>query len=214
MSRIERNWQYAEQFPEETDAQVRARRLSLELGIEPVSRSVAAAISATAAATDATNMCEIGTGVGVSGLSLLRYRPNATLTSIDVEAEYLREAKGLFAEAGVASSRLRLVEGDARHVVPRLNPSAYDMVLVHAGPTDLLEHVENAVTVVRPGGTILVPDAFAGGNVAEPSARDEGTQRMRDLLHFASDAPGLAVSLSASGDGLLMLVRIDPKDDA
>ncbi|MFC7765629.1 O-methyltransferase [Leucobacter soli] len=100
MSRLERNWQYAEQYPTETDAMVRARRLSLELGIEPVSRSVAAQLGGLVAATGARTICEIGTGVGVSGLALLRYAPEATLTSIEIESEHLRQARTVFSEAG------------------------------------------------------------------------------------------------------------------
>lgn len=75
VSRLESNWQYAEQYPTETEAQVRARRLSLELGIEPVSRAVAAALSALVASSGARAILEIGTGVGVSGLAVLRYAP-------------------------------------------------------------------------------------------------------------------------------------------
>jgi predicted O-methyltransferase YrrM len=70
VSRLERNWQYAEQYPNETEAQTRARRLSLELGIEPVSRAVAAQLSGIVAATAATAICELGTGVGVSAAAL------------------------------------------------------------------------------------------------------------------------------------------------
>lgn len=212
MSKLERNWQYAEQYPGETESLVRARRLSLELGIEPVSRSVAAHLSGLVALSSAQAICEIGTGVGVSGLSLLRYAPEATLTSIESEAEHLREAKVIFAEAGIASARLRLIEGDARRVMPRLNTAAYDVVLLDANPDDLLEHFENALGIVRPGGTIIVPGAFVHGRVADPAARDLATQNMRDLLALVSESPAIAPMLSSAGDGLLALVRLPEND--
>ncbi|MFD5599723.1 O-methyltransferase [Leucobacter sp. NPDC058333] len=209
MSKLERNWQYAEQYPGETDALVRARRLSLELGIEPVSRSIGAQLSGLTALARAQSICEIGTGVGVSGLSLLRYANEATLTSIEIEPEHLREAKGVFADAGIAASRLRLIEGDARHVMPRMNLSAYDLVLIDAAPAQLLEHFENALGIVRPGGSVVVPGAFAHGRVPDPAARDEDTQAMRDLLALVSESPAIAPILSPAGDGLLTLVRLD-----
>ena len=208
MSKLELNWQYAEQYPGETDAQVRARRLSLELGIEPVSRSVSAHLSAVVALSRAQAICEIGTGVGVSALALLRYAPEATLTSIEIEPEHLRQARAVFAEAGIAGSRLRLIEGDARHVMPRLNTSAYDVVVLHAHPLDLLEHFEHALGIVRPGGSIIVPDAFSHGRVPDPTARDEETQNMRDLLNLVSESAAIAPLLSPAGDGVLTLVRL------
>ncbi|GAB2551362.1 class I SAM-dependent methyltransferase [Leucobacter ruminantium] len=209
MSKLERNWQYAEQYPGETEALVRARRLSLELGVEPVSRSVGAHLSAVAALSRAQAICEIGTGVGVSGLSLLRYVDDATLTSIEIEPEHLREAKTMFAEAGIPGSRLRLIEGDARHVVPRLNTSAYDLVLLDANPLELLDHFEHALGIVRPGGSIIVTNAFSHGRVPEPAARDTATQNMRDLLALVSESAAIAPVLSPAGDGVLTLVRLD-----
>ena len=56
MSKVERNWQYAEQYPNEPDSIVRARRLSLELGIEPISRAVASQLSTLVAAIGATTI--------------------------------------------------------------------------------------------------------------------------------------------------------------
>lgn len=209
MSKLERNWQYAEQYPGETEALVRARRLSLELGIEPVSRSVGAQLSGLTVLARAQAICEVGTGVGVSGLSLLRHDPEATLTSIEIESEHLREARGVFADAGIAASRLRLIEGDARHVMPRMNLAAYDLVLLDAEPTQLLEHFENALGIVRPGGCVVVPGAFAHGRVPDPASRDDDTQAMRDLLALVAESPAIAPILSPAGDGLLTLVRLD-----
>lgn len=209
MSRLESNWQYAEQYPTETDAQVRARRLSLELGVEPVSRAVAAALSSLVASTGAQAILEVGTGVGVGSLALLRYAPAAHLTSIEIEPEHLRQARTVFAEAGVPAARLRLIEGDAGKVLPRLNLSAYDLVVLDEDQDRLLEDVELALQIVRPGGTIAVVGAFVHGRVADPTARDASTQNMRDLLGTVAESPAIAAALSPAGDGLLTLTRLD-----
>lgn len=208
MSRLERNWQYAEQFPTESDTQVRARRLSLEMGIEPISRGVAAQISGLVPATKAESICEVGTGVGLSGLSLLRYAPHATLTSIEIEGEYLREARTLFSEAGIPAPNLRLIQGDALQVLPRLNHSAYDVVLIDADHSKIFDFFEIALQIVRPGGTLLIPNAFVHDKVTDPAARDAHTQNMRDLLATVNDSALFAPVLSPVGNGLLMLTRL------
>lgn len=209
VSRLESNWQYAEQYPTETEAQVRARRLSLELGIEPVSRAVAAALSALVASAGARAILEIGTGVGVSGLAVLRYAPEAHLTSIEIEPEYLRHAREVFAEAEIPNARLRLIEGDAGQVLPRLNLGAYDLIVLDENPLRLLEDIESALQIVRPGGTIAVVSAFARGRVPDPAARDAATQNMRDLLATVEESPAIAAALNPAGDGLLTLTRLD-----
>lgn len=213
VSRLERNWQYAEQFPNETESQIRARRLSLELGIEPVSRAVAAQLSVLTVATAAENICEIGTGVGVSGLALMRHAPHATLTSIDAEPEHLRQAKSIFAEAGIPASRLRLIEGDARRVLTRLNHGSYDFVIIDAAPEHLLEFVEHALLICRTGGTIVIPGVFVRGRVTDPAARDQSAAVARDLLGMVSDSPAIAAALSSVGDGLLILTKLEEQLD-
>nr|WP_223159730.1 O-methyltransferase [Leucobacter sp. cx-169] len=208
VSKLERNWQYAEQFPVETESQVRARRLSLELGIEPVSRSVAAHLSSLTVLTGAQSICEIGTGVGASGLALLRHSPEATLTTLDIEAEYQRQAKAVFAEAGIPAARTRLITGDAAQVLPRMNLGSYDLVLIDANPEALLEYLERALTIVRLGGTIVIPNALWRGRVPDPAARDGLTADFRALLSAVVDSPAILPVLSPAGDGLLTLTRI------
>lgn len=208
MSKLERNWQYTEQFPVETETQVHARRLSLELGIEPVSRAVAAHLTSLAVLTGAQNICEIGTGVGVSGLALLRHAPEATLTTLDLEAEHLRQAKVVFAEAGIPAARARLITGDAAQVLPRMNTGSYDLVLIDANPEGLLEYLEQALTIVRLGGTIVIPNALWRGRVPDPAARDGLTADFRAMLSAVGDSPAILPVLSPVGDGLLTLTRI------
>ena len=208
MSKIERNWQFTEQFPRETEAVQKARRLSLELGVEPVSPSVAAYLSTIVTLTGARSICELGTGVGVSGLSLLRYSHRAHLTSIDAEAEYHRAARQSFAHGGIAAARLRLIQGDARQVLPRLNTDAYDLLVIDANPESLLEYVEYGLQVVRPGGSLVIPNALWRGRVADPAARDEVTTGFRDLLTAVADSPATAATLSPAGGGVLTLTRL------
>jgi predicted O-methyltransferase YrrM len=93
--------------------------------------------------------------------------------------------------------------------MPRLNLAAYDLVLLDADPGQLLELFEHALNIVRPGGCIVVPGAFAHGRVPDPAARDEATLACRDLLALVAESPAIAPVLSPAGDGVLTLVRLD-----
>lgn len=208
MIKFESSWQYTEQYPVETDAQVKARRLSLELGVEPVSRATAAQLSALAVMGNAEAILEIGTGVGVSALALLRHVPNAHVTTIDLEPEHHTHARQLFQEAGIAPARFRLVAGDAKQVLPRFNTSSYDLVLIDADPEELLDYVEHALVLIRPGGTVVIPHALARGRVADPAQRDDVTTALRDLLGTVAEPHGFVPALSPTGDGLLTLTRL------
>jgi predicted O-methyltransferase YrrM len=93
-------------------------------------------------------------------------------------------------------------------VLSRLNLGSYDLVLIDADPARVLEYLEQALLIVRPGGTIALPNAFVRGTLTDPASRSHATQAMRDLLATVADSAAIAPVLSPAGDGLLMLTRL------
>lgn len=184
-----------------------ARRMSLECGIEPVSRATAAYLSSIALTSNAKSILEVGTGVGVSALAMLRYTPEAHLTSIDIETEFQTHAKVFLQQAGVNQNRTRLVAGDANQILPRLNQSSYDLVLIDANSDNLLDYFAQSLTIVKHGGSIIIPHALNRGFVADPAARDSVTVALRDILSTVADSSAIVPHLSATGDGVLTLTR-------
>jgi predicted O-methyltransferase YrrM len=203
----ELSWKYAEEFPVEPQATQLARQHSLELGIDPVSPAVGAQLAVLAAASGARSILEIGTGAGVSGLWLLQGAPKATLTSIDVEIDHQNRARQAYLDAGVAASRTRLIAGRAVDVLPRMNDSAYDLVLVDADPGSVLDYVEHALRIVRPGGIVAVAHALWRGRVADPAQRDDTVADFRALLATIAESSAVVAALSTLGDGLLQIVK-------
>src|SRR5215204_2483935 len=109
--------QYAESYLAEDGPLQAARTRGTELGCVPIGPGGGAALRFLAATLDAKSVVEIGTGAGVSGLWLLRgMRPTGVLTTVDKDPEHQRAARQTFAEAGVPSSRVRLITGAALEV--------------------------------------------------------------------------------------------------
>jgi predicted O-methyltransferase YrrM len=208
MTDRELSWKFAEDFVVESAEIAAARQLSLENGVEPISPAVGAQIAVITAATNASTIIEIGTGLGVSGLWLLAGAPGATLTSIDIELDYQQSARRAFTDAGIPANRARLIAGRALDVLPRMNESSYDIVLVDADPHSVIEYVEHGLRLVRVGGTVLVPRALWRGRVADPAQRDDTVADYRTLLQEIAKSPAVLSSLSLAGDGLLQLTRI------
>lgn len=208
MSDKDRNWKFAEELLLEPEVIARSRAQALELGVEPISPAIGAQCAVIAAATGATSIAEIGTGVGVSGLWLFTGATRAILTSIDTELGYQEYARTHFAEAGIASNRVRLITGRALDVLPRMNESSYDVVFVDGDPASAIEYVEHGLRLARPGGTVLVPHALWRGRVADPAQRDELTTTFRSLLTEVTASKAVTSALSPVGDGLLQVTRL------
>jgi predicted O-methyltransferase YrrM len=202
------NWKFAEEFVAERPDIAGVRQHALELGVEAISPAMGAQVAVLAAATGATNIIEIGTGLGVSGLWLFTGAPHAMLTSIDTETDYQSSAWRAFLAAGVPANRVRLIAGRAQDVLPRMNEQSYDLVLVDADPGSVLEYVEHGIRLVRPGGTVLVAHALWRGRVADPAHRDDTVAVFRTLLGEIADSDAVISALSPVGDGLLQITRV------
>ncbi len=208
MSDKDLSWKFAEEFVVERPDIAAMRRHSVELGVEPVSASVGAQLAIIAAASAASNIIEIGTGLGVSGLWLLTGAPDAVLTTIDLELDYHVHARKAFADAGIAGSRIRLIGGRAAEVLPRMNEASYDIVFIDADPASVIEYVEHGLRLVRTGGTVLVAHALWKGRVADPTQRDNTVANFRLLLTEIARSDAVISALSPAGDGLLMLTKV------
>lgn len=203
----ESTWKYAEEFVSESDAITAARAQSIEFGVEAVSPATGSALAVIAAASAASNVIEIGTGVGVSALWLFAGAPQATLTSIDIEPDFQQAARKSFADAGVPANRVRLITGRTHDVLPRMNEQSYDLVLVDADPLSVIENVEHGLRLARPGGSVLIPHALWRDRVADPVKRDDVVTGFRTLLNEIAASDAVLSSLSPVGDGLLQLVK-------
>lgn len=200
-------WAYAEEFPTEPEAIDAARRRGDELGATPVAPAVGAALSVLAAATAARAVVEIGSGAGSSGLWLLRGMPrDGVLTTIDIEPEHQRAAKQAYAAAGYPPQRTRTIVGSALAVLPRLADRAYDLVLVDGHKPEYPAYVEQALRLLRPGGTLVLDNMLWHDRVADPAVRDETTVVLRDLGKQLRDDERLVTTLLPVGDGLLTAV--------
>jgi predicted O-methyltransferase YrrM len=199
---------YTETYVAE-DAVLRgARARAAEVGCPVTSPGTGAALRFLAAAVRAKSVVEVGTGAGVGGLWLLRgMRPDGVLTSIDTEAEHQRLARQAFTEAGMAPSRVRMINGRALEVLPRLADASYDLVAVDALRTEYPDYLQEALRLLRPGGAVAFDNALAAGRVFDATARDPESVALRELVRVVRDSDQLVPAMLPIGDGLLVAVR-------
>jgi predicted O-methyltransferase YrrM len=199
---------YAESFTAENDVITAARARGHELGCVPIGPGGGAVLRLLAVATGARSVIEVGTGAGVSGLYLLDgMADDGQLVSIDVETEHQRVARDAFAEAGIASTRYRLINGSAADVLPRMRENAYDLVFVDADKSAYGVYCEQAIRMLRPGGVVAFDNALWHDRVADPSQHDTDTVTLRELTRTVRDDKRLASGLLPVGDGLLVAAK-------
>jgi predicted O-methyltransferase YrrM len=185
-----------------------ARTRAAEVGCAVTRPGAGAVLRMLAAALRAKAVVEIGTGVGVSGLWVLRgMRTDGVLTSIDVEAEHQRLARQTFTDAGFPASRVRLINGRALEVLPRLADGSYDLVVVDAAKAEYGDYLAESLRLLRQGGAVAFDNALRGGRVADATARDPESVALRELARQVRDHDQLVPAMLPVGDGLLVAVR-------
>jgi predicted O-methyltransferase YrrM len=199
---------YVEEFLAEDDVLLSARAKAAELGCVPIGSGGGAALRFLAALLGARSVVEIGTGTGVSGLWLLRgMAPDGILTSIDVEPEHQRAAREAFTDAGFPAAQLRLINGMALEVLPRLADGAYDLVFVDAVKAEYPRYLDEAIRLLRPGGVVALDNVLWGGRVADPAQQDADTKALREVARQGREDDRLVPVLLPLGDGLLAVVK-------
>jgi predicted O-methyltransferase YrrM len=144
----------------------------------------------------------------VPGLWLLRgMRPDGVLTTLDSDAAQLRAARTAFGEAGIPSSRTRLIFGTPGEVLPRLLPGAYDLVACSGPPRDYSSHLAELLDLVHPGGTLVCHGLLAGGRVADRAVRDPQTVAWRELARAVREDENLLSAVLPVGAGLLLATK-------
>ncbi|GAC1441700.1 MAG: O-methyltransferase [Mycobacteriales bacterium] len=192
----------------EDEALTAARSRAAEVGVSAVDPATGAVLRLLAASVGARAAVELGTGAGVSTLWLLRgLAPDGVLTSVDADGEHQRLAKASLSDAGVTSGRVRLIQGRALEVLPRLSEAAYDLVFCDAARSENADYLQAAITLLRPGGLVVFAGALGGGRVAQTTARDSETVGLRELAKTVRDDERLTAAMIPVGTGLLAAVR-------
>lgn len=202
------SWSYTEGLPVEDVVLRRARERSHELGLFPVSPGVAAALTVLAASSKAQTAVEIGTGAGVSGVSLLRgLGPKAVLTTIDPDVDHLKAAREAFVESGSPANRTRTISGRGQDVLPRLTDGAYDLVFIDADKPSFPEYVQQAIRLLKTGGLLIINDALDKDRVSDPAIRETSTVVLRQVGKLIREHESLVSAMLPTGDGLLLAVK-------
>lgn len=208
------SWAFAEAYgaPDAESAEGTAlslaRERAREAGVRAVSPGTGDALRLLAAVSGARAVVEIGTGTGVSGVHLLTgMRPEAVLTTVDIEPERQQFARQAFRLAGFAANRTRIIPGHALDVLPRLTDGGYDLVFCDGDRLEYLECLAESLRLLRPGGLVCFAGVFAGGRTVDSAAAPTEVRRLRELLRAVRESRHLAPALLPVGDGLLCAAR-------
>lgn len=150
----------------------------------------------------AREVVEVGTLGGYSAISMARaLLQGGRVRTIEVDPERAQFAREWAARSDVAG-RVEVHEGMGAKVLPTFAADSADAAFLDADKESYPLYLEHCRRIVRPGGLILVDNAFAFGYLLDPTEDDPAVAAIRafnEVMHAARDLQGVIVPL---GDGL------------
>mgnify|MGYP005840468065 CR=1 FL=1 len=155
---------------------------------------------------------EVGTFTGYSALAVtLAMPPQGETSCLDISEEWTRIAQRYWIRAGLAD-RIHLHLRPAAETLESLIRDGwsgdYDMAFIDADKTGYIEYYEACLTLVRPGGLILIDNTLWDGEVVHPvEEQDEDTRAICAFNRHVHADDRVDVSLVPVGDGLTIARR-------
>ena len=154
---------------------------------------------------------EVGVFTGYSALSVALALPeDGELIACDLSSEYTDIARPFWAQAQV-SEKIKLHLAPAAETLQQLldagEHNQFDMAFIDADKTGYDTYYELCLSLIRPGGLILLDNVLWGGKVAEPFANDDDTEALKALNHKIYDDERVDMTLLPVSDGLTLAIK-------
>jgi len=179
-------------------------------GIPPiwVSPEQASLMQILLKAAGAKRVLEVGTLAGYSAIAMARALPaDGCVDTIELKDEHADFAERWVKKSDVAG-RVRVLRGAGADVLRTLDAKdgAYDAAFLDADKSGYPTYLSHCLRLVRPGGMILVDNAFAFGQVLDESPTDREVPAVRAFNDQMAKTPGVHGVIVPIGDGLWVSV--------
>ena len=160
----------------------------------------------------ARSVLEIGTFTGYSALAMaLVLPPDGHLTACDVSEDFTNIARGYWSKAGV-NDRITLHIAPASKTLSQLiadgKQNSFDAAFIDADKESYDLYYEYSLTLIRPGGIIMIDNVLRGGDAADPTTESLSTQSIQSLNQKLHQDSRIHLTLVPIGDGLTIAQKI------
>ena len=151
---------------------------------------------------------EVGVFTGYSGLSVARALPDdGKLIACDVSEEWTAIARRYWKEAGVDGKidlHLAVATETLDTLIAEGGAGTYDIAFIDADKSNYDAYYERCLTLLRPGGLIMIDNVLWGGSVIDDSDQSEDTVAIRALNAKVGKDDRVSCVILPVGDGLTL----------
>ena len=154
---------------------------------------------------------EIGVFTGYSALAVALALPiDGKMIACDISEEYTAIAKDFWTRAGV-SEKIDVRIAPALETLEKLitegEAESFDLAFIDADKRNYENYYEQALTLLRLGGLILIDNVLWSGKVTDPTITDKQTQAIREFNQKLHQDSRISLSVVAIADGLTLALK-------
>ena len=154
----------------------------------------------------ARNTIEVGVFTGYSSLITALALPDAgRIVACDINREWTEIAQKYWREAGVDDKidlRIAPAANTLDEILADSDGESFDFAFIDADKTGYDGYYERCLSLLRPGGVIVIDNALWGGSVADSAECSEDTEAIRALNEKISNDARVDAYLAPVGDGV------------
>lgn len=151
---------------------------------------------------------EIGTLFGYSAISIARALPRGgRVHTIELNERFADFAEAWIAKSDVAG-RVRVHRGAGLDLLPKFRADSADAAFLDADKANYPGYLRESLRIVRPGGLIMVDNAFAFGELFSRRPRDRETPAVKRFNEIMARERRLHSIVVPLGDGLWVGVKL------
>lgn len=175
----------------------------------PIAVEQAALMALLVETIGARRCLELGTFTGYSSLAVaLAMPPGGRLVCCDISEEWTAIARRWWDAAGV-SDRIDLRLGPAyetlRMLVEMDSSGSYDFAFLDADKERYPEEYELILTLLRPGGLLVIDNVFWDGDVVRAALDDPATRGVRELNRRLAGDERVSIAMLPIADGVTLV---------
>jgi caffeoyl-CoA O-methyltransferase len=191
-------------------------RLRAETALEPAGRmqitpELGGFLGILVRLLGARKCIEVGVFTGYSSLSVARALPDdGAIIACDVSESWTAIARRYWREAGLESKidlRLAPALETLDGLIARGESGQFDFGFIDADKANYLAYYERLMTLIRPGGLIVIDNVLWHGRVVDTYENDIDTVAIRGFNAQLAADPRIHVSMLPIGDGVTLALK-------
>lgn len=160
----------------------------------------------------ARKIIEVGTFIGYGTLWMaLAMPPEGRIIACDISEPFTAIARRHWAEAGVAGRidlRLAPAADTLAALIEAGGAGTFDLVFIDADKASYAAYYEQALTLLRPGGVILIDNVLWNGDVINAKDSSADTRAIRALNDIVRADTRVNIAMVPIGDGLTIARKL------